>query len=616
MYNSSSNRSALLADDSRSEPTNGHSNGQANGRFNLDHLPASGSGAGGPAGKEKGIRKTWSIKKRIVVGFSSLVAILIIFAVACYFVVGTLSVEINDITTNWLPGVVNLAQIDADMKEARRSLLENMLTSDPVELKNNSDLYAQSVANAQKAIQDYESSVSHPPEPDEGPLYARTVATFNSLKSNSDQVNQLAVAGKAKEAYALFTANNGGADAAFAAAVKEELDFNTKYANEVSTRANSLGGTTKISIMAGLGVALVLSFVISYWIILSIIRPLSAVLKLAIGISNGDFKQDYQVTGTDEVAQVGASLKGTMKALLEQKVAELNTSRQVDVMNRTQATVEFTHEGTVIAANEIFLSTMGYRLEEIQGRNHSLFVDPAYRDTPEYRQFWRDLNDGKFQTAEFKRINKKGQEVWLQATYSPSFDLDGKVSKVTKCALDITARKVAEASLKKTLDIVMQNSQALSSASEELSATSQQMVGNAEETATQASVVSAAAEQVSKNVQTVASGTNEMSASIREIAKNAQEAAKVATSAVKAAETTNTTITKLGESSAEIGKVIKVITSIAQQTNLLALNATIEAARAGEAGKGFAVVANDSRDRCRLKSTSACRIIVRTMARK
>ena len=141
-----------------------------------------------------------------------------------------------------------------------------------------------------------------------------------------------------------------------------------------------------------------------------------------------------------------------------------------------------------------------------------------------------------------------------------------------------------------------QNASALAGSSEELTAVSQQMAGNAEETATQANVVSAASDQVSKNVSSVASASEEMQASIREISKNANESARVAKNAVRVAQQTNETVKKLGESSGEIGNVIKVITSIAQQTNLLALNATIEAARAGEAGKGFAVVANEVKE--------------------
>jgi methyl-accepting chemotaxis protein len=163
-------------------------------------------------------------------------------------------------------------------------------------------------------------------------------------------------------------------------------------------------------------------------------------------------------------------------------------------------------------------------------------------------------------------------------------------------------RRIIEG-INQTLDTIIEplrataeNARTLASSSDELTAVSQLMAGNAEETAVQANVVSAASDEVSKNVASVASASEQMQASIREISKNANDSARVAKNAVSVASTTNEIMKKLGESSREIGNVIKVITSIAQQTNLLALNATIEAARAGEAGKGFAVVANEVKE--------------------
>jgi len=275
--------------------------------------------------------------------------------------------------------------------------------------------------------------------------------------------------------------------------------------------------------------------------------------------------------------------------MTQQKLQNADYQGQIAAIQKAQAVIEFRMDGTVISANENFLKTLGYTLEEIKGKHHSMFVDEEYRRSAAYREFWAKLNRGEYDAAEYKRIGKGGKEVWIQASYNPILDLNGKPFKVVKFATDVTQRV-------KTAKEVEQISQGLASAAEELTATSQQMSANAEETSAQANVVSAGAEQVNKNLQTVATGTEEMSASIKEIAKNAHESAKVATGAVKVADETNQIVNKLGSSSTEIGQVIKVITSIAQQTNLLALNATIEAARAGEAGKGFAVVANEVKE--------------------
>ena len=324
-----------------------------------------------------------------------------------------------------------------------------------------------------------------------------------------------------------------------------------------------------------------------------------------------------------------------------ERLRNANFEGQLVAISKAQAVIEFNLDGTVLSANNNLLSTLGYALEEIKGRHHSMFVDESYRQSSEYKEFWAKLTRGEFQAGEYKRIGKGGKEVWIQAYYNPIYDLNGKPIRVVQFATDTTAQVKAREELKQNvlsilkvvnaatsgdltqhvtvtgddpvgqmgigferfisglranMELIGNNATALAGASEELSSVSAQMSSNAEETSAQANVVSAASEQVSANVSTVATGVEEMNAAIREISKNASEAARVSQQAVTFANNTNGTIAKLGESSMEIGKVVKVITSIAEQTNLLALNATIEAARAGEAGKGFAVVANEVKE--------------------
>ena len=120
------------------------------------------------------------------------------------------------------------------------------------------------------------------------------------------------------------------------------------------------------------------------------------------------------------------------------KLRSADYEGQVNAINKSQAVISFNMDGTVISANQNFLEVLGYRPEEIKGRHHSMFVEPGYRDSEEYKQFWTNLRRGEFQAAEYKRIGKGGKEVWIQATYNPIFDPSGRPFKVVKFATDIT----------------------------------------------------------------------------------------------------------------------------------------------------------------------------------
>ena len=150
-------------------------------------------------------------------------------------------------------------------------------------------------------------------------------------------------------------------------------------------------------------------------------------------------------TSAPEVLELRAQLEALKTEIAEATLKNTDFQGQIAAINKAQAVIEFNLDGTVITANDNFLNALGYTLSEIKGQHHSMFVEPAYRASVEYKQFWRDLNDGKFQAAEYKRLGKGGKEVWIQASYNPIFDLNGKPFKVVKYATDVTATKLQTA---------------------------------------------------------------------------------------------------------------------------------------------------------------------------
>ncbi len=275
----------------------------------------------------------------------------------------------------------------------------------------------------------------------------------------------------------------------------------------------------------------------------------------------------------------------------QQKLVFADLSGQIAAINKAQAVIQFELDGKIITANENFLGAMGYSLDEVKGGHHSMFVEAAYKSSAEYGEFWRKLGRGEYQAGQYKRLGKGGKEIWIQASYNPIMDMNGRPFKVVKFATDITAQIELLANVRKLID---ENIGAIDGA-----------VRDAE---TQATSAAGAATESSANVNSVATGAEELSASIREISESMNKSMTAVNGTVSHAATADQSAQKLDAASKAMGAIVGIIQDIASQINLLALNATIESARAGDAGKGFAVVANEIKNLARQASDATDQI--------
>ena len=312
-----------------------------------------------------------------------------------------------------------------------------------------------------------------------------------------------------------------------------------------------------------------------------------------------------------------------------QKNRAADDAAQIEAISRAQAVIEFNLDGTVRTANQNFLAVLGYRLDEIAGQHHRMFCDPEFGRSRDYAQFWERLRAGEYIAAEFQRFGKGGKEVWIQASYNPIMDAQGKPIKVIKFATDITERKRAEGiiahltsslakmaegdlsgridtqftgqyehlrrafnqSLERLYEIVT----GLQATSRSLKTATGEILSGANDLAERTTRQAATIEETAASIEQLSSAVLDNAKRAETASTKAQAVSNNATEGGAVMDKANEAMAGIEASSAKISNIIGLIDDIAFQTNLLALNASVEAARAGDAGKGFAVVAVEVR---------------------
>jgi methyl-accepting chemotaxis protein len=575
---------------------------------------------------------TWfinlKVSNKLLVSFGIILVCVGVLGATSAIDLGRVSSNTDEITGELMPSTAVLNKINFDAANLRIQELRAVTSDKPDEMARHLHESVQFIDDVDTSRKEYQKYISGAEERALWNAYDRHWQDYLQLHQK-----MIALLDDHKQSEALALIGQGGKKVFDDArdGLVEDLRFNTQRAERV-TEASRAISTHARALIIGLGVAaLALGLLVATVVGRAISRPLEQIIDIFGNMAAGKLDNPIETGRQDEIGVVMGSLKD-MQGRLRSMIAE--NQGTLDAISKAQAVIEFQLDGTIITANNNFLQAVGYELEEVSGRHHSMFVEPAERDGDGYKEFWDRLRRGEYQKARFVRSAKGGRRIWIDASYNPILDADGRPFKVIKYANDVTAYVVASQQMERA---VAQTQEAIRAASEgdltvrvstedkagdlrnmaqsiNLLLTSMaEIVRNVKGAAVEVhrgsqelsqgnANLSQRTEEQSSSLEETASSMEEMTSTVRQSADNAGQANQLAVAARDQAEQGGqitgravNAMAQISESSKKISDIIGVIDEIAFQTNLLALNAAVEAARAGEEGRGFAVVANEVR---------------------
>ncbi|MBS0394584.1 MAG: MCP four helix bundle domain-containing protein, partial [Proteobacteria bacterium] len=354
----------------------------------------------------------------------------------------------------WLPGVGELTAARADMLLVREFEVKHAHAADDSYRSEYEEKLNAALAGVRRHLDAFRARAGAAADPK---LLEATEKRWTEYLAVNAKIIQLSRTGHAEDAREI----GDGAGKSTMDDALEALERLTEFAFAQGRAAGGHShdvyrGASWLNSVAVL-LALALGCGLAWAITRSTTRPIREAVRVARSVAAGDLAVAVGSSGSNETGQLLAALAAMQAVLREREAEAINAKGQIAAIHKAQAVVEFELDGTIRAANENFLRVTGYGLAEIQGQPHAQFVDPATRESAEYRALWETLRRGEHVAGTFRRLARGGREVWLEASYNPIFGPDGRPYKVVKYASEVTE----QVRMKEALDAAVRETQAI-----------------------------------------------------------------------------------------------------------------------------------------------------------